>query len=132
MHFLKRQYWHLLRCAFVISQLPSATHVYTRLFCTVRLKKPLHLETTKTDPSSSRPKPKFPFTSPSVLVTVLSSFYFVLWEREFFLLKRWSFPHTNINVLIKTRQLKITTRYWITESNKLSGEGCTVQKKKSK
>lgn len=43
MHFLKRQYWHLFLWAFVISQPPSATHVYTRLFCTVLLKKPLHL-----------------------------------------------------------------------------------------
>lgn len=77
MHFLKRQYWHLLRCAFVISQLPSATHVYTRLFCTVRLKKPLHLETTKTDPTSSRPEPKFPFTLLSVLVTAPCAFHFV-------------------------------------------------------
>lgn len=44
MHFLKRQYWHLLRCAFVISHVPSATHVYIRRFCTVRLKNPLHLQ----------------------------------------------------------------------------------------
>lgn len=40
-HFLNLQYWHRFLCAFVISQLPSATHVYTLLFCTVRLKKPL-------------------------------------------------------------------------------------------
>ena len=43
-HFWKRQNWQRLRCALVISQLPSATHVYTRLFCTVRLKKPLQLK----------------------------------------------------------------------------------------
>ena len=42
-HLRKRQYWHRLRCVLVISQSPLATHVYTRLFCTVRLKKPLHL-----------------------------------------------------------------------------------------
>jgi len=37
--------------------------------------------------------------------------------------------HMNINTrnLINTRQLKITTGYWITESKKLSDEECTVQ-----
>lgn len=37
--------------------------------------------------------------------------------------------HLNINTrnLIKTIQLKITTRCWITESKKLSDERCTIQ-----
>ena len=39
-HFLKRQNWHRFRWALLISQLPSASQLYTRLFCTVLLKKP--------------------------------------------------------------------------------------------
>lgn len=40
-HFWNRHDWHLFRCCFVIVHLLSETQVYTRLFCTVRLKKPL-------------------------------------------------------------------------------------------
>ena len=44
-HFLNRQYWHRFLCTLFISHSPEPpTHVYTRRFWTVRLKKPLHLK----------------------------------------------------------------------------------------
>ena len=43
-HFWNLQNWHLFLWALFTWQLPSATQLYTRLFCTVRLKKPLHLK----------------------------------------------------------------------------------------